>query len=96
MTFHVGQRVVCVEAHWWPNCAQPPVKGRVYTVRNIPLDPPTNTLGLRFEELFNPHVDALGGEWGFKAHYFRPLDERRLDVFRAMLAPKPKQPVEVA
>jgi hypothetical protein len=29
----------------------------------------------------------------YATHHFRPLDERRLDVFREMLAPTPKQPV---
>lgn len=86
----VGMRVVClnnVGAAMLSN-------GAVYTVSGV------YEKGGRSEYLGHGNFGVLLQEVkvpprmdGFHPARFRPLDERRLDVFREMLAPTPKQPV---
>ena len=102
MSFHVGQHVVCIWDAWGrshPKLAGVvwPVKGQVYTVREIRLIESREVTGLAlwFMEISNPVVKfknvAEPMEVGFAARRFRPLNESRLDIFRAHLAPSPKQ-----
>lgn len=96
MTFHVGQKVVCVDASDtgkyspWPThgslhglCA-----GRVYTVRDWGLyrDQPC----LWLEEIARPIKSSQHGETGFSIYRFRPVVERKTDisVFTEMLVPQ--------
>ncbi len=86
--FQVGQRVICVRpprpTDYGEVCA---VKGVVYTVRNaaVGVDGPL----IRVEEIVNRPRKYFGGvtECWFMVTNFRPVDERRLDVFRSALEP---------
>lgn len=98
MSFHVGQRVVCVEDQpkpgtiWSPGTA--PEKGRVYTIARVFTHPSTDGLLVELVEI--RRSDATERQWGHRgygAYRFRPLDERRLDIFREMLVTPPKEPV---
>lgn len=72
-----------------------PVKGPVYTVREIDPDTSGGFVCIRLVEIVNgPHIGD-GMEPSFDASLFRPVVERKTDisVFRAMLNAS-KQPVE--
>lgn len=73
--FHVGQKVVCVDAGIWRKIAN----NVVYTIHSINAD---HGLWLRLIE-----VDPLGG--GYLSSRFRPVVERKTDIsiFTAMLTP---------
>lgn len=99
MAFYPGQRVVCVkDCEARDLVIDPPVKGSVYTVRKTGVKHGIDMLWL--EELMMksaigiwmaPHgLVPCDGDAGINKIVFRPLDENRLNVFRAMLAPKPK------
>ncbi len=81
MTFRVGQKVVCVRGPGsYPGCRWP-VKGIVYTVRQIN-DWPSGTIIL-LDEINNSHLmNELGNtiEPGFGARFFRPVTEPKNDV----------------
>ena len=77
-----------------------PVKGRVYTVREVVIsDTCQGDIGLRLHEISNAHVIGrivpyagrggvlITGEPVFEASRFRPLSDTRLDQFRKLLAP---------
>ncbi len=81
-----------------------PVKGRVYTVRDVVVSTlgPAE-LGLRLHEISNAHtigrvipydgrIVTITGEPVFEASRFRPLSEARLDQFRKLLAPLERSP----
>ena len=97
MSFHPGQKVVCVDD-------TPAItrgihtayleKGKVYTIRRC-ADWPFWTCflfgrpeipGVWLAEIVRP-LDHSGREHPFSAVRFRPLDEARLDQFRVHLAP---------
>ncbi|MFC6487334.1 hypothetical protein [Nitratireductor sp. GCM10026969] len=97
-----GMRVVCVnsEDHRRYGDEIMPEVGVVYTIRMAGLDEIDGNSLLRLREIINEErlywCAALGRhvflEPCFDAEWFRPLDERRLDVFREALkkAPDPK------
>jgi hypothetical protein len=102
--FKPGVRVVCVFDDWPPGFKEQeqlrhgsafPVKGRVYTLRDVVISEDTRELLVRLVEIVNPPVvilwDGSIGEplWG--AFRFRPLDESRLDVFRNLLVDLQKE-----
>lgn len=106
MSFHVGQRVVCVVVcdHWgglrrsFPEVSLP-VVGTVYTLRDVFAEPRCSQSGevlVRLAELVNPPSKTNIGpyEAAFSSECFRPLDERRLDIFRAMLVSPPKEVIQ--
>ena len=95
--FHVGQLVAYVrkpgpiggygdEVH--------PKYGSIYTVRDICHD--GRGAYLLVHEIQNPIRWYQEGklEPGFRDHHFRPVDESRLEVFRAALAPTPRKRVD--
>lgn len=101
MTFHVGQLVVCVddrpgEAPMVPGIAWEPGvpvrRGNVYEVRWVgdwgdyllPVIPCVRLIGIA-------RPDADHDDVPLAAERFRPVNDAKLSVFRAMLAPKPKQ-----
>lgn len=91
MAFYPGQRVVCVNGEKARSRAiggWAPRTGGVYTVRGSWCHDEMTLLLL--EEYVHPDKFDGVNEYGWDATRFRPLDEKRLDVFRAMLAPKPK------
>lgn len=84
--FHVGQKVVCVNA----DHSQVLVEGRVYTVESVfgqvlPTALGKKDTGVSLHEVF-PTRSGLG----FAASRFRPVVERKTDIsiFQAMLEPK--------
>lgn len=90
MTFHVGQRVVCVDDNWpIGQCicdeeAFPLKIGAVYTVRD--LDSKKTYLRIRVHEFIrqNPCGFERHYDWPFRATRFRPLEEKpeRIAIFR--------------
>lgn len=98
MAFHVGQRVVCVKSgrhHIVGVWDKVPEKGIIYTIRGImpAAEIGAETDGLYLVEIVNPEIMTEDGGWvemPFASGRFRPLDESRLDQFRAHLAPAPK------
>lgn len=99
--YQVGRRVVCLVDHsgWRHACSVVPDKGRIYTVRAALIGHNSagqEMLGLFFQEFVADRIGEFagqGGEWAFAAHDFRPLEEGRLDQFRQLLTPTPKERV---
>lgn len=86
MSFHVGQRVICVRAVY-PALAEHysyiknwPVKDTIYTIRAIEAD--GDLVGVRLHEIVNPPTLTTQGvcEPGFTGEWFRPLTERKTDI----------------
>ena len=81
MTFRVGQKVVCIRGPGSYPGASWPVKGLVYTVRQIN-DWPAGAIIL-LEEINNSRfMQELGNtiEPGFGAKFFRPVTEPKNDA----------------
>lgn len=80
MTFHVGQKVECIDAsgRFWPNNL---VRGRIYIVAEV--GPHPNGPWCKVEG-----TDS-GSECGFFQRRFRPIVDRSTDIsiFTAMLTP---------
>lgn len=104
--YQVGRRVVCIGVDSEIPAGvrligAPPVPevGRVYTISKVAPGAWTGELAIGLAEFgdvirfFLLHGDLCFGELLFKAKYFRPLDEGRLDQFRMMLVPAPKEGV---
>jgi hypothetical protein len=96
MTFHVGQKIVCVTDNWQhsmrhlvPNI---PRKGGIYHVRgHDPTVVAPDCVGHEYIwlcEIANPRVGLT--EPSFLAAHFRPVIERSTDIsiFTAMLNPR--------
>jgi hypothetical protein len=89
--FHVGQKVVCVDATpnpgWSVGTLQ---KGAVYTIRWIGFyaHPLHHGIHVRLQEIIRPCGDDSGKkDTPYRVGRFRPLDERKTDIsiFTAML-----------
>lgn len=101
MSFHVGQKVVCVLAAKPATMARIPngvwpVKGSVYVIREIRDDyREDGLLTILLREIDNSHLTGLSfGEWGrayrepgFHERGFRPVRETSIECFRVHLAP---------
>jgi len=90
--WHIGRPIVCVDdsdpqGHGLLYGEKMPVKGRVYTIRYIDTNGPISFL---LNEIYNDPTRWADeyGETLFFANRFRPLDESRIDQFRAHLNPK--------
>jgi len=84
MTFHVGQKVVCVDGHfkWLGDFETAPAKGAVYTIREIVSE---GSGYLVLEEIRNPPI--YGGEdAAFNAAKFRPVEYKSAQLFRDIAA----------
>ncbi|MGN6768504.1 MAG: hypothetical protein ACTHJQ_01455 [Rhizobiaceae bacterium] len=93
--WHAGMRVVCVRTQEVERARDEgvilPTIGRVYTIRDIEPSDGWTGVCIRLNEIRNkPHFED-GLEPSFYHGWFRPLDESSLDIFRAHLAPSPKQ-----
>lgn len=99
MSFHPGQRVVCVDASntgkyvpWKPLAGYPLqlVKSRVYTIREIGefFGLPTVWLDEITRQPFR------GVEPGFDPRRFRPVKTTSIEIFRQMLVTPPKETVD--
>lgn len=100
MSFHIGQRVVCINdqmdggATRWKDATYP-VFGQIYTVRGMAVLP--GGLILRLEEIICPTFGRDNEEAGFGADHFRPVIERKTDisVFQRMLNPNMREHIGV-
>ena len=105
--WQAGMRCVCIrqfEPRVGLEDACLPVKGSVYTVRAVVNGAATGAPGLYLCEIDNAHLirrpviyldQTLGylhAELAFDADHFKPLSERRIDQFRALLAPTDRVP----
>lgn len=97
MTFHVGQKVVCVDASVssYFGTRPPLVRGGIYTVTAVipPLAHwPDDAWGLLVAEASPLHPLAVG----FVANRFRPIVEKKTDIscFTALLNPSPSKVIE--
>lgn len=79
MTFHVGQKVVCVNASGIED-AKPLIENAVYTIREvIPLRRSSRGAGIFVLEIIN-HDSSDGFEIGYFADRFRPIVKRETDI----------------
>lgn len=94
MTFHVGQRVVCISRFDDDPDGYTtfPRRGQIYTVRTVEAE--DGREWLRLHEIFN---DPSGYEEGIEGRFwsarFRPVVERTTDIsiFRWMLTGAPNE-----
>ena len=102
MSFHVGQLVVCVDDAPWP-LPPPPIgrwdgnlsglrRGTVYTIRDLENRVPYDGC-VRLIEIVRS-VSHYGFESAFDQRRFRPVNDAKLEVFRAALAPTPRKRVD--
>jgi hypothetical protein len=98
--YQPGRLVACIDDGFvFRDChakVELPVKGKVYRIRAVVIHPiilpdlgRTRIEFLRLAEIVNPEFPTMIGfyEPSFEASGFRPLDDRRLDVFRRKSAP---------
>src|SRR5258708_1625188 len=86
MTFHVGQKIVCVEGEWRHPLVHLipalPRKGGIYHVRAFdPWVEPSSIQGCRYIwlcEITNPPIRGM--EVSFAGFCFRPVIERKTDI----------------
>jgi hypothetical protein len=105
ITFHVGQRVVCVDASPNRRCrVKLLARGKIYIIRAIDLKPGWKSpkpewespgWGVHLEGIWIVHPDA-GCEWPIHPNRFRPVVDRptNIDVFKKLLVP-PKEPQQL-
>lgn len=81
MNFHIGQKVVCVDARqrneYCSGCLK---EGGIYTIRKVRFNPLGKLGVLLFEVRSGAPPFDDGNERGFLADRFRPLDERKTDI----------------
>lgn len=89
--FHVGQHVVLVDDSQfrWRMPTKIPVKGVVYTVREVFVGksgPRGDIMAIRLVEIRNPIRQYIGrtAECGFRASRFRPLAKLTPESFMVM------------
>jgi hypothetical protein len=96
--YETGRRVACVNElpEWKNSCTIWPRQGQVLTVRAAKMGLDCNcglALGLRFQEFESystvADLEPQDGFWWFPAECFKPLDEARLEQFRAYLVTPP-------
>jgi hypothetical protein len=93
MSFHVGQRVVCVcvnfsrEPVWRGTIRVFPALNRIYTIRS--LRQVDDVIGLCFEEMVHLFSDFAEGyvEPAFDSRRFRPVRTTDIDLVPALLVP---------
>ena len=100
--FHVGQLVVCVDedpaSHAKPGWSYVGdldglTRGSVYTIRDVLVDPVQRGNSVRLVEIVRSVY--RGREVPYAVERFRPVDETKLSVFKAMLVSPPKETVTI-
>lgn len=97
MTFHIGQKVVCINDEWYhppsPFAISKPRLGVVYRIRAIEHCLIADATYLLLDEVINPIVPGFRNEPDFLATCFRPIVEKKTDisVFTAMLNQKQRE-----
>lgn len=91
MSFHVGQRVVCVDDRYTTHSNRRELySGNVYTIRR--LDTVDGMPCVCLHEIPLRYSPSRGWiDYPFRATRFRPVKETDISIFTAMLAPTPKQ-----
>ncbi len=86
MSFHVGQKVVCVDDRL-PSDKGPwrVVLNAVYTIREFDDEDPLSPIGVVLEEVRCGIPDGWKKEGGWRMNRFRPLIERSTDTGMAIL-----------
>jgi hypothetical protein len=90
---HVDQKVICIRDDWQGssplklNGAALPVKGQIYTIIRISMEPKGPFLLFRELPVMQVVENKTGELWWF-AESFKPIDDSKLDQFRALLNPK--------
>ena len=77
--FKIGQSVICIDdtpRRPMPEDFHKPIKGHVYTVREI-YEHPSGITVITVEEIINKHSKSLDRELGFAIDRFRPIDTLR-------------------
>ena len=108
MSFHVGQRVICVDDR--PRVGvragrgdeAMPKAGITYTIRTILHREPLglDQDGVLLEEIVNPvrwytaPAGPIRAELHFRVDRFRPVRTTNIDVFTRMLEPAPRESAE--
>lgn len=103
MSFHVGQRVVCVDDSMgiFPGCSLDLAglcRGQIYTVRGLDtIKFPHFCAGwavVLLEEIVRqPDPNGIG-EVGFSRHRFRPVKTTSIEIFRQMFVTPPREVVD--
>lgn len=85
MSFHVGQKVVCVDDKPFNGGLDGLIAGNIYTIRGFG-ECMSGPLGIRLVELLRPKP---ANDMPYLARRFRPIIERKTDIsiFTAMLTP---------
>lgn len=92
MSFHVGQKVVCINDDWTHPLRRlvgtVPRKGAIYHVRGFDRFAPAF---IYLVEIVNMVPPTFTSEPAFLAESFRPIVERKTDIsiFTKLLAPNP-------
>src|SRR5690348_6733715 len=91
MSFHVGQKVVCVDADPLPGRRCQPghelTRGAVYTIRETGLTAYTGAPAVRLQEIFRDHTIPIN-DMPYLARRFRPLTETKSKISFTEGAPK--------
>ena len=91
--FEVGQMVMCIHDKWPAALCQLPVKGCVYTVRDV--EPHHDCGGkcglwfIRLNEISNPVQPGFAVEPSFIEYAFAPVRKTSIDVFTDALNKAP-------
>lgn len=87
LDWHVGMKVVCVDAVLPGKHHKPLLKGSVYTIRSFWVHPTTGAIGITLMEIVNDIHPGYQMERGYAPRRFRPVETRKTDisVFTAML-----------
>jgi hypothetical protein len=84
--------VVCIFDDWNVQDENPkPVKGCIYTVREVYWCIFVRNVGLHFEELRMIRMAFDGSEPGFNSSCFRPVRRTDISVLRSLLVTPPKE-----
>jgi hypothetical protein len=97
--FRTGMKVVCVDDAFEGGSGHEvlPVKGRVYTVREMLWCDYWMAPHVRLVEIVNPGFEYLSGthEPSWYVRRFRPVKTTSIEVFLNMLEPEPNAPARV-
>lgn len=95
MSFHVGQRVVCVDDRDLTEGVHP-VKGSIYTIRALRWSEWFERQHVLLEEILKQSQLFADGfhEGSFRADRFRPVKTTSIEIFHQMLVTPPKETVD--
>jgi hypothetical protein len=92
----IDQKVICIRDDWQDSSplklkgAVLPVKGQIYTIIRISMEAKGPFLLFREVPVLQV-VEGKNGELWWFAESFKPIDDSKLDQFRALLNPKEEE-----